>query len=66
MISAGTIYFLRYTCLTFLPVMAILTVLLPSNAQTPAPRLPDSPNQAQPLDPTNPNVISPVTQDNSL
>lgn len=65
MISAGTIHLLRYTCLTFLPVMATLTLLSPSNAQTPAPNLPDSPNQAQPLDPTNPNVNSPV-KDNSL
>jgi hypothetical protein len=66
MISAGTVRFLRHTCLTFLPVMATLTLIPPVNAQTPVPSLPDSPNQAQPLDPTNPNVIRPVTQDNSL
>lgn len=66
MISAGTVRFLRHTCLTFLPVMATLTLLSSVNAQTPAPSLPDSPNQAQPLDPTDPNVLRPVTQDNSL
>jgi cell division septum initiation protein DivIVA len=46
--------------------MATLTLLSSVNAQTPAPSLPDSPNQAQPLDPTDPNVLRPVTQDNSL
>jgi len=66
MISAGTARFFRHTCLTFLPVMATLTLLSPVNAQTSAPKLPDSPNQAQPLDPTDPNVLRPVTQDNSL
>ena len=66
MISAGTVRFFRHTCLTFLPVMATLTLLSSVNAQTPAPNLPDSPNQAQPLDPTDPNVLRPVTQDNSL
>jgi hypothetical protein len=66
MISAGTVRFFRHTCLTFLPVMATLTLLSSVNAQTPAPSLPDSPNQAQPLDPTSPNVLRPVTQDNSL
>lgn len=47
--------------------MATLILTPPVNAQTPVPNLPDSLNQAQPLDPTNPNVIRPVvTQDNSL
>lgn len=65
MISAGTVRFFRHTCL-ILPVMATLTLISSVNAQTPAPSLPDSPNQAQPLDPTDPNVLRPVTQDNSL
>jgi cell division septum initiation protein DivIVA len=46
--------------------MAALNLLLPVNAQTPAPKLPDSPNQAQPLDPKNPNILRPTTQDSSL
>ena len=66
MIFAGTARFLRHTCLTLLPVMAALTLLPPVNAQTSAPNLPDSPNQAQPLDPKNPNILRPVTQDNNL
>lgn len=66
MISAGTDRFLRHTCLTFLPVIAALTLLPPVNAQTPAPKLPDSPNQAQPLDPKDPNILRPVTQDSNL
>ena len=66
MIFAGTDRFLRHTCLTFLPVMAALTFLPPVNAQTSAPKLPDSPNQAQPLDPKNPKVLRPVTQGNNL
>lgn len=64
MISAGNIRFLRHTCLTSITVMAAMTTLLPPvNAQTPAPALPDSPNQAQPIDPTNPNILRPVPQD---
>ena len=46
--------------------MAALTLLPPVNAQTPAPNLPDSPTQSQPLDPTDPNILRPVNQDNSL
>lgn len=65
MISAGTVRSLCYTCLSFVPVMATL-MLSPVNAQTPAPTLPDSPNQAQPLDPTDPNVLRPVSQDSNL
>ena len=66
MIFAGTARFPRHTCLTLLPVMAALTLLPPVNAQTSAPNLPDSPNQAQPLDPKNPNILRPVTQNNNL
>ena len=66
MIFAGTARFLRHTCLTLLPVMTALTLLPPVNAQTSAPNLPDSLNQAQPLDPKNPNILRPVTQDNNL
>lgn len=65
MISAGTARFLRHTCLTFIPVMATL-MLTPVNAQTPAPKPPDNPNQAQPLDPTDPNVLRPQPQNSSL
>jgi len=46
--------------------MAALNLLLPVNAQTPAPKLPDGPNQAQPLDPKKPNILRPTTQDGSL
>ncbi len=70
MISAGTAHFLRNSCFTYLPVIAAL-ILLPVNAQTPAskpsaPKLPGSPNQVQPIDPTNPNVLHPEAQDNGL
>ncbi|MUL36255.1 hypothetical protein BWI75_07825 [Gloeocapsopsis sp. AAB1 = 1H9] len=66
MISAVTVRFLRRTCLTFLPVMAALSVVSPVNAQTSTPNLPDTPNQAQPLDPSNPNVLRPTPQNNTL
>lgn len=67
MISAGTVRFFRHTCLTCLPFMAALSLLPPVNAQqTPAPKLPDSPNQAQPLDPKDPNILRPGTQNSSL
>jgi len=47
--------------------MAALSLLPPVNAQqTPAPKLPDSPNQAQPLDPKDPNILRPGTQNSSL
>lgn len=66
MISAGTARFFRHTCLTFIPVMAVLTLLPPVNAQTSAPKLPNSPNQAQPLDPKNPNILRPLPPNSSL
>lgn len=66
MISAGTVRFLHHTCLTFVAVMASLTLLPSVNAQTPAPNLPDNSNQAQPLDPTDPNILRPVPQNSSL
>ena len=77
MISVGCDRFLRHICLTFLPVMAVLTLLTPVNAQKPAPKLPENsnqaqpqlpenPDQAQPLDPTDPNIVRPVPQDGSL
>jgi cell division septum initiation protein DivIVA len=66
MISAVTVRFLRRTCLTFIPVMAALSVVSPVNAQTSTPNLPDTPNQAQPLDPSNPNVLRPTPQNNTL
>lgn len=67
MISAGTVRFLRSSCLTFIPpVMATLILLPQAFAQPSSPQLPDSPNQAQPLDPKNPNVLRPVAQDSNL
>lgn len=66
MISAGTARFFRHTCLTFIPVMAALTLLPPVNAQTSAPKLPNTPNQAQPLDPKNPNILRPLPPNSSL
>lgn len=64
MISAGNIRFLSHrTYFALLSVALVLTVLLPANAQTP--KQPES-NQAQPLDSTNPNVVSPEAQNNSL
>ena len=56
----------RWLCnLTFMPIMAVLTLLLPVNAQTPAQKTPDT-NQSQPLDPKNPNILQPTSQNNSL
>jgi len=65
MISAGTKSFLRNTCLTFISLMAVV-MLPPVSAQTLAPQspqLPGSRNQVQPLDPSNPNVLRPTTED---
>ncbi|WP_218596631.1 hypothetical protein [Chroogloeocystis siderophila] len=46
--------------------MAAFSFLPPGNAQTPTPNLPNTPNQAQPLDPSNPNVLRPTPQNNTL
>lgn len=46
--------------------MAALTLLPPVNAQTSAPKLPNTPNQAQPLDPKNPNILRPLPPNSSL
>lgn len=65
MIFAGTQRFLCNSCLTFIPVIAALTLLSPVTAQTP-PKAPESPNQAQPLDPNNPTILRPTSQNNGV
>jgi len=65
MISAGTARFLRHSCL-ILTVLAAPTSLPPVEAQTQAPKLPNTPGHLQPLEPTDPNVLHPATQDSSL
>lgn len=52
--------------LTFIPIMAVLTLLSSVNAQTPTPKTPNNANQSQPLDPKNPNILQPTAQNNSL
>lgn len=64
MISAGTQRLFCNTCLTFIPVMAAL-MLTPVNAQTPTPKAPDNTNQAQPLDPKDPNILRPTAENNN-
>jgi len=71
MIPAVTVRFPRLVCcLTSLSVIAVLSLLLPVNAQRPprTQRTPSNPanipNQIQPLDPTDPNNLQP--QDPSL
>ncbi len=66
MIFAGIQYVLRNRCLTFIPVMAALTLLSPVNAQTTAPKTPSNANQAQPLDQNSPNVLQPSAQSNNI
>jgi hypothetical protein len=66
MISVGTLRFLRNSCLAFIPVMAALSLLTPVNAQTPSPKAPNNPGQAQPIDPKNPNILQPSAQNNNL
>ncbi len=65
MIFAGTVRFLpRYTYLTFLSSVLVLIMLIPANAQSVT--QPNNSNQAQPLAPTSPNVLSPDAQNNSV
>lgn len=39
--------------------------MLPLNAQAQSPKLPDSPNQAKPIDPADPSILRPTTQDSN-
>ncbi len=50
--------------LTSLSLIAALSLLAPVRAQTPV--LTPSPNQAQPIDPNDPNNLRPAAQSNSL
>lgn len=66
MISAATVRLYQHICLTLFPVMAILSWLPSVSAQTSVPTLPATPNSQRQLAPTNPNVLRPVPQTNSL
>lgn len=67
MVASGTVRRLRFTCLVSLPLAATLAVLPPVQAQNKAaPTLPpQDPGQAQP-DPTDPNNLRLLNQDNSI
>lgn len=66
MILSGTARFLLLTGSTFLPLLAGLNLLAPVPTRAEESALPTGPNQAQPLDATDPNELRPLAQDNSL
>lgn len=66
MIISGTARFLLLTGSTFLPLLAGLNLLAPVPTRAEESALPTGPNQAQPLDATDPNELRPLAQDNSL
>jgi hypothetical protein len=66
MISAGTQRFLYHSCITLFSAIAALTFLSSTHAQAQTPPPPASPNQAQPIDPKNPNIVQPSAQNNSV
>ena len=66
MISAGSQRFLCHSCITLFSAIAAITSLSPAPAQAQTPPAPATPNQAQPIDPKNPNIIQPSAQNNSV
>ncbi|URD50292.1 hypothetical protein [Chroococcidiopsis sp. CCNUC1] len=66
MISAGTQRFLYHSCITLFSAIAAITLLSPTYVQAQTPPAPATPNQAQPIDPKNPNIIQPSAQNNSV
>lgn len=66
MIPAGTQCFLRNSCLALIASTVAFTVLSPVHAQTPTPKAPSNSNQAQPLDPQDPNILRPTPVNNSV
>lgn len=66
MVPSGTVLRRLVPGLMSLSVLASLTLTRPVGAQTPAPSLPTGSNQAQPIDPNDPNTLRPLSQDDSI
>lgn len=64
MIDSGTVRPLRISGLISLAVLLGVATAKPIHAQTP--KVPSGANQAQPIDPTNPNVVAPTGQSGGL
>lgn len=65
MVSSGTARFLHFAGISFLPLVAALSLLPPAHAQA-GESLPTASSQAQPLDSTDSNQMRPLSQDSSL
>ncbi len=63
MVSSGTVRLLPLSGMVALSVLAAVTFTRPVGAQTTAPSLPTGPNQAKPIDPSDANVVRPMSQD---
>ncbi|NDJ19028.1 hypothetical protein [Myxacorys almedinensis] len=64
MIDSGTVRHLRTSGLIALSILTSLVLTHPVSAQTP--KLPSGANQAQPIDPNDPNVVRPLPQNDSV
>jgi cell division septum initiation protein DivIVA len=64
MINSGTVSSLRISGLISLAMLAGVVMTKPAHAQTP--KVAPGSGQAQPIDPTNPNVVSPSVQADGL
>lgn len=66
MIPSATARFLNVTGLVVLPLMAVLHLLMAAHVQAQESALPTGSNPAQPANETDPNLLRPLNQDNSL
>jgi len=66
MITVGSARFLHITGLAALPLAAALALFSPLTAQAQVTELQPDANQVQPLDPTDPNNVRPLSQEGGL
>lgn len=66
MVYSGTFCLLHSTARICLAVAAAWTLLQPINVQAQQIPMPENPDSVEPLDPTDPNNLRPLTQDSSL
>lgn len=66
MITVGSARFLHITGLAALPLATALALFSPLTAQAQVTELQPDANQVQPLDPTDPNNVRPLSQDGGL
>lgn len=66
MVTSGTNHFFRIAGSISLSILTALVLLPTVGVQAQVPSLPEGSAQPQPLDPNDPNILRPLTQDSSL